>query len=466
MPAQLSRLASRMDSLYEYDREPVKSEKLQSGWQFAGLMAGEHVAATEFVIGAFFVLHGVRARDVILGLLFGNLAAVLSWTLICAPIAVRTRLTLYWYLRRIAGPGLTLIYNVANGFMYAILAGAMISVSATAVGSLIGLPAPGLTDILPRSATWILITFAIGAVFTTLAILGFEKLSKFASVCSPWLFPVFVAGAVAMLPRLGVHPDLDNLWEVMNTRIWNGVPTPGQEQFSMWHVAFFAWSANLAMHIGLTDMALFRYAKNWKYGLYSACGMYPGHMLAWMCSGVMVAGVNREMNPGLMAHEAAGLAGVAAVVIAGWTTANPTLYRVGLALQSVTPNWPRWKVTAAAGLLTSFLSCFPVFFLKLLDYVAIYGLFLMPIGAVVFTEHWILPRLGIEQYQAEKRKQVFNWNAFAVWVGTLAVCAVLPFHLFFRWIPGYAIAIVSYTVLQYFSSKKFAGKERVQICSE
>ena len=42
-------------------------------------------------------------------------------------------------------------------------------------------------------------------------------------------------------------------------------------------------------------------------------------------------------------------AGAVAVVIAGWTTSNPTLYRAGLALQAVTPNWPRWAVTLVAG---------------------------------------------------------------------------------------------------------------------
>ena len=45
---------------------------------------------------------------------------------VCAPIATRTRLTLYWYLRKIAGPGLTLVYNLANALLYCILAGAMI----------------------------------------------------------------------------------------------------------------------------------------------------------------------------------------------------------------------------------------------------------------------------------------------------------------------------------------------------
>jgi len=120
---RIASIAARMDTLYEFDREPVSLDKLQSGSKFAGLFAGEHVAATEFVIGAFFVLHGVTAKDLLLGLAVGNLLAVLSWTFVCAPIAVRTRLTLYWYLRRIAGPGVTWIYNIASAVLFFILAG-------------------------------------------------------------------------------------------------------------------------------------------------------------------------------------------------------------------------------------------------------------------------------------------------------------------------------------------------------
>ena len=210
---------------------------------------------------------------------------------------------------------------------------------------------------------------------------------------------------------------------------------------------FFAWFCNLAMHIGLSDLAIFRYAKKWTYGLYTAFGMYPGHMLAWICSGIMVAAVGREMNPGLMAYESAGLAGVAGLLLAGWTTANPTLYRAGLALQTITPNWPRWKVTLAAGAITTGLSCFPVFFVKLLDYVAIYGLVLMPMGAIVFAEHWVFPRLRIESFSAEKRGWAFNWSALGVWVGTLALCFLMPIHLYFRWLPGYFIALVAYVLL-------------------
>jgi len=445
VPTRLATLAAKMDQLQEYEREPVAPDKFQSARQFAGLLAGEHVAATEFVIGAFFVLHGVSLRDLLIGLFAGNLLAVASWTLVCAPIATRTRLTLYWYFRRIGGPGLMGLYNVLNGVLYCVLAGAMISVSATAVAALFGLPSPGLDELLPSSAAWAALAFLIGIAFTVMAILGFEKLSRFAVVCSPWMLAVFVACAIAVLPQLGVRSDFSNLWEVAETRIWNGQATPGQEKFGLWQVMFFAWFCNLAMHIGLSDMALFRFAPNWKYGLLSACGMFPGHLLAWICSGIMVAAIQREMNPGLMAIEAGGIAGGAAVLIAGWTTANPTLYRAGLAFQSITPNWSRWKTTALAGIVTTILACLPVFFLRLLDYVAIYGLLLMPVGAMVFAEHWIFPKLGLEQYRAERRREVVNWTALGVWIATLAFCYFLPIHLFFKWLPGYLFALAAYT---------------------
>jgi cytosine permease len=445
MDSKPTGLAERMDRLYEFDREPVPPEKLQSGPKFAGLFAGEHVAATEFVIGAFFVLHGVGFQDLLWGLIVGNVLAVLSWTLVCAPIATRTRLTLYWLLRGVGGPGMMAAYNLVNGILFCGIAGAMISVAATAVGLGLGIPSPALDAIYPASAGWVGLTLAIGALMTIIAILGFEKLSQFAEICAPWMFVVFLAGAISMLPRLGVEPDLSNLRHVAETRIWTGEPTPGQPQYGFLHVAFFAWVCNAAFHLGLTDMATLRYAPNWKYGLYSAFGMFPGHLLAWMCSGVMVAAVAREMNPGLMAYEAVGLAGAFAVLVAGWTTANPTLYRAGLAFQSVTANMARWKVTLVAGAITTVISCFPVIFMRLLDYVAIYGLALVPVGSVVFAEHWLMPRLGIAGAASFMAGKKVNQAAALTWGLTVAAVFALPLHLFFKpvlaWVGGIALYV-------------------------
>ena len=453
--AESAALSARLDKLYEFERAPITEDRLQSGRRFAALFAGEHVAATEFVIGALFVQHGVTARDLILGLVIGNLLAVLSWAFVCAPIAVRVRLTLYWYLRRIAGPGLTIVYNVVNAVLYCILAGSMIAVSASAVSLAFGIRHPELTDVYPNSIGWVLVVFLVGAVVVALAILGFKRLSDFSSVCAPWMFLVFIAGAIATLPRLGHFSNLGELWTIAETKVWTGIPAEGQEKFGLWHVIFFAWFCNLAMHVCLSDMALFRYARSWTYGFYSAFGMYLGHFLAWVCAGVMGATV-AGLNPGQMAYMAAGLAGAAAVVIAGWTTANPTMYRAGLALQIATPNWPRWKVTLAAGVITTIVACFPVFFMRLLDFVAVYGIVLMPIGAVVFAEYWLLPWFGLTQYWAEKRGTLVNVPALITWVVTLGACYGMGYlhtfgwadvHLFFRWLPGWFIAVILYIVL-------------------
>ena len=222
---KLGNLTAQMDRLYEFDREPVTPDKFQGPWRFAGLFAGEYVAATEFVIGAFFVLHGVSATAVIWGLLFGNVLSVMSWTFVCAPIATSTRLTMYWYLRRIAGPVFTAIYNVLIAVYQCIISSAMVSVAATSIALAVGVDSPELGDVLPTSVGWILITLTIGLAMTVLAVWGFEKLSQFSELCSPWISIVFIAGAIAMLSRLGVHHDrLSNLWEICETRIWTGVP--------------------------------------------------------------------------------------------------------------------------------------------------------------------------------------------------------------------------------------------------
>jgi NCS1 family nucleobase:cation symporter-1 len=452
----------RLDSLYEFEREPVTGDQLQPGSYFAGLFAGEHVAATEFVIGALLVSFGASATDIVVGLLLGNLLAVLSWTFVCAPIAVETRLTLYWYLRRIAGPGVTLLYNLCNAVMYCVLAGAMITVSASAVRLPFGIPAQ--TRWYPEDLRFVLVVLVVGAVVVTLAILGFKRLAQFAVVCSPWMVLMFVAGAVVMLPSLAsVLPDgridgLADLWTIANLTVWKGASEHASGGLGFWHVVAFAWICNLAMHVGLSDMAIFRFARKARYGLFSAFGMYVGHYLAWVCAGVMGAAAAfvartplATLDSGDVASRALGVSGALAVMVAGWTTANPTLYRAGLALQVVTPNWPRWAVTLAAGAVTTLMACSPFVFTKLLDFVGVYGLLLMPVGAIVFVEHWIFPRVGLVQFWASRRGLAVSWPALVAWLGTVAI-AVFAWqggfvHLFFLALPAWLLTAVVYTAL-------------------
>jgi len=434
--AQSEDVASRVDQLYEFEREPVTPEHFESGRHFAAVYAGEHVAGTEFVIGALFVTWGAGASDVLWGLIVGNLLAVLSWTLVCAPIAVQTRLTLYWYLRKIAGPTVTTLYNVLNAILFCVLSGTMITVSASAVRIPFGIPAQ--TNWYPEDWRFVLLVIGVGAVVVSVAILGFRRLAQFAEICVPWIFCMFFAGALTMLPALaralpevGAVNSASDLWTIANEMVWVRRP---DSTIGFWHIAAFAWICNLAFHLGLSDMALLRYAPKASYGLFSACGMYLGHFLAWICAGVMGAAAAHllstplpELDAGGVAYQALGISGALAVIIAGWATSNPTLYRAGLALQAITPGWPRWVVTLVAGVFTTAIACFPFVFGYLLQFVALFGIVLMPVGTIVLLEHFLFPRIGWTRYWASLSGNRTNWPALVAWLVAIGASIALVF---------------------------------------
>lgn len=443
-------------STNEYERTPVPDGVLKGNKAFLGMYAGEHTAGTEFVIGPLFVAHGVSAGDLVLGLLIGNLLAVLSWALITAPIATAKRMTLYYQLERIAGKNVVRWYNLVNALMFCFLAGSMIAVSATAVGIPFDLEMPTLTDWLPRTMGWVITVLLLGAVVTLVAIQGYNQVSKFANIMSPWMILVFFAAAIVGLAQLGVH-SADNLLAVAQEVIWNGVPLPGMSQFTIWHIIFFAWFCNMAMHIGMSDLTILRYAKSWTSGFAVFAGVYLGHFVAWIASGVLYAvflqatANSQEFAPGQIAYQTLGIAGAVCVVIAGWTTANPTIYRAGLALQGIFPKVQTWKITAVVGGITSVAACFPALVMKLLDFVALYGLLLMPMGAVIFADFYFSGKMGFRSEGALNTKSDFSLPALLSWLLTLGFCLALNIfygvEIFFLGLPGWFVAVAIFVIL-------------------
>ena len=281
----------------EYEREPVPERARLGFSSFVGQYAGEHTAGTELMIGPLFVAAGVSAFDLIVGLLVGNLLAVLSWTFMTAPIATRTRLTLYYQLERICGRRLVTIYNLANGLMFCLLAGSMITVSATALGVWFGFAMPGLTDLYPTGLGWVLAVLAIGAAVTVVAAFGYAFVAHVANIAAPWMVLVFIAFGLVGLRQLGVD-SIGEFWQKARDVIWvGGDPLPGQVKFTFWHVMFFAWFCNMAMHIGMADLTVFRFAKHSWYGISSAAGMFLGHYLAWIAASILYV-VQLQGRPG------------------------------------------------------------------------------------------------------------------------------------------------------------------------
>ena len=453
----------------EFERRPVP-EKSRLGFKsFIGQYAGEHCAGTELMIGPLFVAAGVSAFDVIFGLIVGNLLAVLSWMFLTAPIAVRTRLTLYYQLEKICGKHMVILYNLANGIMFCFLAGSMITVSATAVGVWFNYPMPGLNDVAPDSVGWVLGVLGVGAVISIVAAFGYKTVARFANIAAPWMVLVFLCFGV-----VGIRQFIDNsgssleemggLWGLAN-EIWKGGgPLPGQVKFTFWHVMFFAWFCNMAMHVGMSDLSVFRYAKKSWYAVASAAGMYVGHFMAWLCASILYAlqlqmdPSNTGVLPGPMAQAACGIAGLVCVIVAGWTTANPTIYRAGLAFQAIMPKVSRFKVTLATGAIATIAGMFPAIAMKLLGFVAIYGMIVMPMGAIICVDYWLLDKLGLKKNYAEWRSISLYWVPLVTWVAVCSACTWLVnaevIGLYFVSLPGWFAAAALYILLSQLAQKK------------
>jgi hypothetical protein len=257
------------------------------------------------------------------------------------------------------------------------------------------------------------------------------------------------------------------------TTVFTGINAEGEPGIGLVEVIGFAWAANTFAHFGLVDMALLRYAKKSIYGLCTATGMMFGHYIAWISAALMGAATAYIMKlsiavvePGDVAFYALGATGFVIVIIAGWTTANPNLYRAGLAAQAVFPSIARQKITLVVGAVVVVGSCFPFIYRSILPILAYAGLVLVPIGGVVFAEQHIFPRLGYKSNWRRLKGVKDNMPALITW----AICLVFGFGLDFLniipfvylFLPTWVISIAAYTILakRYGADQSYPEAER------
>ncbi|TWU35733.1 hypothetical protein Q31b_51680 [Novipirellula aureliae] len=451
---------------------PIPTHKLHGWTHFAGLYAGEHVAATEFVIGATFVALGATTTDILVGLLIGNILAILSWTLITTPIAIQTRLSLYTYLHKIAGDSMSDLYNAANVLIFTVISAAMITVSCTAVRLLFNIPAQ--LQWYPTDSLFVLVVLGVGMIVVLVAMYGFNAVAEFSGLCGPWLIVMFISGALALFPALANavigQTQLESFSDFItigDRSIWTGVNSAGEPGIGLIEVIGFAWAANTITHFGLIDMALLRYAKKTVYGLCTSAGMLFGHYIAWIAAGIMGAGTAVllqstivELDPGDVAYRALGLSGYVIVIVAGWTTANANLYRAGLAAQAIFHRHSRRQVTFAVGVATVVIACFPFVYKQILPLLTYAGLLVVPVGGIVFAEHFVFPRIGLTRYWVKYRGLRRSTPAIASWAAGLVFGFGLNYlqvmSFFYLFLPTWLFTIVLYS----FMASRFGASER------
>ena len=327
------------------------------------------------------------------------------------------------------------------------------TVSATAFSAIFNVPAPELTDIYPNSGSFCGIVIACGLVTTIIASIGFTFVTVFGQLMTPVLIAGIIYLCVNSLRMLGLNEDSDcSLWCLLSEHVYTGDIVLGETKFGMAHCIFFAWFVDLQLHIGQNDLSLLRFARTAPVGWTSAGGMFVGHYFAWIVAGCMYAvqlqddPSNTSVAPGPIAQLVGGYFGLVVIIIAGWSTANPIIYSSGLALQHIFPKIPAWLSTIVVGILATIVACFPAITNKILEFLLLAGILLCPMGVIVFVDHFLFPKIGLQDefsHKKQARQENFrddicratNWPAVATWaiseVISLPLALLTPVSLYF-----------------------------------
>jgi len=82
----------------------------------------------------------------------------------------------------------------------------------------------------------------------------------------------------------------------------------------------------------------------------------------------------------------------------------------------------------------------------------------MPVGAIVFVEHWIFPKIGLTQFWASRKKLLVSWPALLSWCIAIAAALWLErtgtLHLFFLFVPTWLLTAVLYIVFAWIAGAR------------
>lgn len=117
-------------------------------------------------------------------------------------------------------------------------------------------------------------------------------------------------------------------------------------------------------------------------------------------------------------------------------------------------------------MITVGIACFPFVFSQILPLLTYAGLLVVPVGAIVFAEHQIFPRIGYTRYWSSYRNLTFSMPAVASWILGLsfgfALQAFDVISFYYLFIPTWFFTIAVYTLIasRYGAKEKYVEEEK------
>ena len=120
-------------------------------------------------------------------------------------------------------------------------------------------------------------------------------------------------------------------------------------------------------------------------------------------------------------------------------------------------------MTLVVGAFMIVCACIPALVKHLDLMVTTNALVILPLGAFIFIDIWLFPKLGLQSNLAEKTGALISWPAAAAWI--LATCFSIvafiyknydPIFPIFLVLPEWLVAVALYISLS-FTQQKFLG---------
>jgi len=379
----------------DFEREKVPVGSLKSWWDILAVQFG-FIFGSSALVWAMKFTKGLNFKDTIIVLTIGHF--LVYWVFYFnGKLGIRERLSTFFIVRQSFGTIGSAMVAILTSFA---LVGWM--------GAQVGATSSGISAATGWNVT--VLNIFIGLAMTLTAAIGFKALKKLSDISVPYFLIICVVAIFVALKKIG---SMDALFNI-------------QPSSSMSLVTAISAVIGSIVVMGVIVPDISRYARSEKdLNIALIVSFVVGHIVIPV-SGVLMALAIGSSNIGFVIFQLIGWAGVLMLILSGWTTGDNDIYSASLALASVIPNVPKWKLASLIGIFGTIAAVAGIinhiiFWLVLLSSLA------PPIFGVMQADYWILPLFGIERGLALKGKKIVNWAGVLSWLCGCVVAYKIPF---------------------------------------
>lgn len=388
-------------ALKDYEREPVPDHLRKSWWQMGLVWLGVGITIAAFLLGGA-VGAGLSLTDSFIAVFTGSLVLTVIASL-CGVVGARTSLSTAMISRFAFGSKgfylTAMILALGSYGWFGVQTGLFGDTAAVVMEQVVGRAWP----------TTLLIIIG-GILMTSTAVVGYKGIERLSNIAVPLM-------ALLMLASLGMVLR-DHPWSQLAASPPPGDPMPLGVAISIVAGSFMV-GAVIAPDIT-------RYARSALDAvLASVIGFQVGFVIVVFIGSILAHATGQSDLVQIMVTLGWGVLAFLVLILAQWTTNDNNLYSAALAFSVMLRQWPKWKLTALAGVLGTLLAVTGIYG-QFVPWLQVLSALVPPLGGVYVADYFLV---GRERYRFAniERVEPIRYESFAAWIlGALVGFATTP----------------------------------------